>query len=217
VKATALDRSACETLAKQAAAGDASAGQRLVETLWPWWLEVVKAHRSLGGLRNSPDHVHNVIARLVAKVKTDDGHALRMYVSWQEQNPEKDFLDWIHIVTANVVRDYVREQVGSSHKDEPSPKRLLNEYSLSPILDELGRRPPITEAQTARELLEYARCQLPPDHWKALEAWLKGGTFEDIDRDLGVPAGQGRKFLRAAVATLRRQFAGQEEIDINLE
>lgn len=217
MRATEIDWLLCETLAKQAATGDASAGQRLVETLWPWWLQFVKANRSLGGMRTSRDHVHNVIAQLVAKVNRADGHTLRMYLTWREHNPEKDFRDWIRIVTANVIRDYVREQLGSSQNDEPSPKRLLNEFSLSPAIDELGRRPPITAAQTARELLEYARCRLPPDQWQALVVWLKGGSFEDIDRDLDVPAGQGRRSLRAAVATLRRQFAGQEEIDVTLE
>ncbi len=197
-----------EALAERASKGDRDACHELVAQLWPAWVEQVSNSRRMGSLTRTDDHVHNVVSRLVDKFERGHGKALRQYVEWRQRHPAKTFDDWIRIVTANVERDYVRERLGSraSAGDEPSQKRLLNEFSLSGALEALSVRPPMTMAQTARELLEFARSRLSPQQGKALERWLEGTSFEDLDRELRVPAGEGRKLLRAAVATLRRHF-----------
>jgi hypothetical protein len=124
----------------------------------------------------------------------------------------------MRIVAANLVRDYVREQMGSrrANLDEPSPKRILNEFSMSPALDELGVRPPMTAAQTARELLDFARTRLSPLQLRALALWLEGTSFDPMDQELEVAAGEGRKLLRAAVAVLRRHFAKADKEEPSL-
>jgi RNA polymerase sigma factor (sigma-70 family) len=204
----AIDAARCERLAERGAAGDENARRTLMEVLWPSLLEMVRSSRSMGSLARSADHVHEVATRLVEKLAGRDGHVLRTYAPWRNRNPERTFADWLRIVTKNAVRDYVREQVGprNADADEPSLKRLLNEFTSSPVLEEQGVRPPLTAAQTARELLEFARDRLPEPQLRVLAAWLEGASFEDIGAEAGGTAGEARKLLRAAVATLRRQF-----------
>ena len=171
-----------------------------------------------GSLANSEDHVYEVATRLVAKFGDKLDRALQLYASWRETHPGQDFGDWVRIVTANAVRDYVRQQLGSrlESSDAPSPKRILNEYTLAPVVEEQGVRPPMTQDQTARELIEYAKTRLPTDQVRALALWLEGGSFEDIDSQLRLSSGQGHRLLRAAVAVLRRHFnRGMEEIDVD--
>jgi hypothetical protein len=83
---------------------------------------------------------------------------------------------------------------------------MLNEFdALS--LEGVGARPPITAAQTARQLLEFARARLPADQLAALEQWVGGASFEEIQADLGLTdAVEARKKVRAACETLRRHF-----------
>ena len=198
-----------EPLAIRGAAGDGAACKELVERLWPVWVKTVAASRSLAPLGASEDHVHNVVAKLVEKIGRADGRGLRLYPAWRERNPGKTFEDWIHIVTTNAVRDYVRAQIGEidAGTREPSRKRLLNDFATSPLLDQLGVRPPITAAQTARQLLEYARTELPADQLQALALWIEGHAFEDIQAELRLEdAEAARKRVRAAVAAIRRKF-----------
>jgi DNA-directed RNA polymerase specialized sigma24 family protein len=204
----ALDAARCEWLVERGAAGDEVARRNLVEVLWPSLLDMVRSSRSMGPLARSEDHVHEVATRVVEKLVGRDGHVLRTYVPWRDRNHELTFVDWLRIVTKNAVRDYVREQVGPrrADADEPSLKRLLNEFASSAVLEEQGVRPPLTAAQTARELLEFARDRLPEPQVRVLAAWLEGASFEDIGAETGKTAGESRRLLRAAVATLRRQF-----------
>jgi hypothetical protein len=66
----------------------------------------------------------------------------------------------------------------------------------------------MTAAQTARQLLEFAREHLPEDQLGALMMWLEGATFEEIAEELGLGEPEAaRKTQRAAVAALRRHFA----------
>jgi hypothetical protein len=90
----------------------------------------------------------------------------------------------------------------------------LNELTCFPVLEQLGLRPPITDAQTARQLLEYARARLSPHQCGALTRWIDGATLAEIEAELqvDVPDG-GRKLVRAAVAALRRHFAGVSSDD----
>jgi hypothetical protein len=216
----ALDIARCEALADRSIAGDRDAWQELIAALWPAWLRHVRSSRAMGPLARSDDHVHDVLAKLVEKLGDRERQGLKRYRPWKEKNPDKTFEDWIHIVAARAVLDHVRSHLGQSKAsrspDEPSLKRLLNEFAASPALAELGVRPPITATQTARELLEFARTRLPPDQYEALALWADKATFEEIDEEIeGIEAGQGKRLMRAAVATLRRHFArtGDESED----
>ena len=61
-----LDVRLCERLVACILAGDRRALERLVEYLWPIWLEMVRTSRHLSGLRRSEDDVRDVAAVMVA-------------------------------------------------------------------------------------------------------------------------------------------------------
>jgi hypothetical protein len=215
--ATRIETDVCEPLARKAATGDALAAQALIEYLWPHWLELVRGNVSMGPLAASEDHVFNVATRLVAKFGEPSGRALGLYLAWRETHGGQDFGDWVRIVVKNLVRSYVREQLGAPQPsvDLPSPKRLLNDYTLAPKDEELWVRPPMTQEQTARELMEYAKLKLPAQQLQALTVWLEGGALEDLETAFKLPAGHGRRLVRAAIAVLRRHFTGAiDEIDM---
>ncbi|HEY4157498.1 MAG TPA: hypothetical protein VGM29_05350 [Polyangiaceae bacterium] len=206
--ASAADVARFEALAARAADRDEAARKELIERLWPDWISIVSSSRSMGKMARSEDHVHEVVTLAIEKLCKGDARALKLFVAWRERNADKTFFDWIRIVTKNVIRDYVREQLGSSRTpgDELSVKRLLNEFASSPALDEQSFRPPLTATQTARQLLEFAEQRLPADQLHALRSWLAGSSFEDISGELEQGTEDARKLLRAAVATLRREF-----------
>ncbi len=207
-----VDLARCEALARQASEGDAGAAHALVERLWPALQRLVRAQRSLGPLAKGEDHVHDVLAKVVEKLSAREGRQLKLYVAWRDRHADKTLADWLRIVAKNLARDHVRDHLGESRgagpDREPSAKRLLNEVAASPAWDRFGIRPPMTAAQTARQLLEYARSCLPPDQLEALTRWLDGASFEELAEELGLDdADEPRRLVRAAVAVLRRHFA----------
>jgi hypothetical protein len=142
VTGDAVDVSLCEGLAERAVQGDPGAQSELVERLWPWCLRVVRSSKSMAALARSEDHVREVAARLAEKLSKQGAHALRLFPLWKDKHPSSDFGDWMRIVVANVIRDYVREQIGNTrlHEGELSPKRLLNELTLSAAVETAGFR-----------------------------------------------------------------------------
>ncbi len=201
-----IDARRCEDLCARVLGGDDDALRLLIEHLCPHWLRMLRSRPALAALGGHEDHVEAVMAALVAKIGRPRGRGLLRYPPWRQAHPDKDFADWIRIVTANAARDYVRAHQGGSAA-EPGVKRLLNEWSRSPLIDRLGIRPPITAAQTARQLLEFARAELPAEQWRALELWLEGSDFVEMGRRLALEPDAARRLVRAAVATIRRQFA----------
>ncbi len=198
MSSASLDDRQWQELASRAAAGDEPARLELLERLWPVWTEMVRSSRSMGSFARSEDHVDAVVASLVEKIARRDGRALRRYLAWQVSHRDQTFADWNRIVTKNAVQT----QAG-----EPSAKRLLNEFAMSPAADEeRGHRPPFTAAQTARELLDFAVSRLPAEHLRALRQWLAGASFEEIGRAEGEPAAEARRRVRAGIAVLRRHF-----------
>ena len=198
---------------RRVAAGDRAAFDALAERLWPEWLRLAAASRTMGRYARSEDDVREIAARLLEKLKKDDFHALRSYPPWHERHPDKGFEDWLRIVATNTMRDFVRERRGASGSDgggegEPSVKRLLNEFAESLPLEGLGARPPMTAEQTARQLREFAERRLEPRQLAALGAWLEGASFEEMRDALGLAdAAEAKRLVRAAVAVLRREFA----------
>lgn len=198
----------------RAADGDPGVWRELAEHLWPFWQHVVRASRAMGPLARSEDHVHDVVAALVEKLGPEGGAALGLYPAWRSANPGKTFADWIAIVTAYAVRDHVRRTLGrrkARDPELPSPKRLLNEFVTSPAADDpvLAVRPEMTAAQTARQLVAWAEDRLAPEQRSALMMWLAGAEVDEIGEALCAgDAEGGRRLLRAAVAVLRRRFAG---------
>ena len=206
-----IDVPLCEELASRAAEGDPEARRRLVEALWPVWIGMVRVNRSMGPLARSDEHVHNVVGKLVEKLGRLDGRALRRYGEWRKAHGDRTFEDWIKIVTKNAIRDYVRQQLGRSviSDEKITPTHLINELTASPLVESLGVRPPITAAQTARELLEFAAANLPVEQVAALRLWLDGADDDEIARAQGISPNDARKLLRAGIAVLRRRFGAR--------
>jgi hypothetical protein len=199
-----------EDLVRRALDGGEVARDALVAALWPHAVEAAAQSRSLGRLRTSEDHVRDVALAVVEKIAREQGRGLRQYGSWLERNPDRTFDDWLRIVVSNAARDHVRKLLGPRKSDDdiPSVKRLLNELAGSPLLEQLGNRPPMTAQQTAQQLLEFARSRLPGDQYRALTLWIDGGEFEAIAAELGLDGEDAaRKLVRAATAVLRRHFA----------
>lgn len=204
-----FDVGVAETLALRAAVGDESAFHDLVALVWPELGRSMQSSRRLAAAGASDDGPHDVALRLMEKLRHDDFRALRLYREWRARHPEKTFLDWLRIVAANTTRDYLRELRGQSANDGvPTPKQLLNVFSAVSSAEDLGTRPPMTWAQTARQLLEFAANRLPEAQRRALEQWLTGADFDEIAKSHGLESGeQARKSVRAAIAILRREFA----------
>jgi hypothetical protein len=204
--AGALDVGLCESLAARVSGGDGDARRLLLEHLWPVWLKMVAGSRRMGSLARSEDHVRNVAVHLIEKLEAVGNKGFRQWLDWRERNPDKTFGDWLRILTVNTIRDYVREQLGGRPEsaDEPSAKRLLNEFASSLGTNDRGVRPPITAAETARELFEFARARLPNEQFVVLALWLEGKSFDEMRT--ASPA-EAQRLLRAGVAVLRRHFA----------
>jgi hypothetical protein len=131
------DAEQAEQLALSAADGSVEAARDLIGVLWPMWLRLVKASPAMRGMQATDDDVANVLLRLVEKIK--NGRSLGLYAPWRERNPDKSFADWVRIVTANAVRDYVkfhsrrpRLELDGDEGTVASPKRVLNEFMRSP-------------------------------------------------------------------------------------
>lgn len=202
---TESDAQAQAELALRAASGNVEAFERLMQLLWPELLRWIGTSRRMRALGASQDDVRDVGTAVLEKLQRDGYHALSTYRDWQERHPDKSFHDWLRIVAANVVRDRARGQ--RARQSTESPTRLLNELVAALPVDRLGARPPMTDAQTARQLLEFARGRLPEPQLSALYAWLQGASFEEI-AERGEPANaeEARRVVRAAIATLRREF-----------
>lgn len=210
LKRIEIDNPQCEAWIERGTAGDAAACQSLIEYLWPIWLAIVHSSKGIQLLPNAEDGIHDVVATLVEKLGQPGGRGLSLYLPWRQRNPDKQFEDWLRIVTQNTIRDYLREKVGArgAASKEFGVKRLLNEFAAAPVFEELGVRPPVTLAQTARELIEFARQRLPPRQLTVLEAWLSGASFDEIATEQQSSAEEARQLLRSSVAVLRRYFAG---------
>jgi hypothetical protein len=209
-----IDAALCETLASRASAGDGGAWRELVGHLWTPAVRIVAASRAMRRFGASQDHVKDVVTNVFGKLGDHGARGLKLYAPWHERNPDKAFPDWIRIVLANAARDYVRDHAGESpqvERKEMSVRRLLNQFSTSGAVEEIGERPAITEALTARQLRSYAERHLGADECRVLTLWIEGSGFEEIAAQLGHADGEvARKQLRAAIAVLRRKFARDE-------
>lgn len=203
--ALSIDNQLCETLAQRGSLGDLEACREMVKHLWPEWEKMVRSSRRMGVLATSEDHVRNVVTRLVPKFSK---HGLGLYKQWRSSNQDKAFVDWMRIVVSRVELNYVESQLGPIRRQDehPSPKKFLNEFTVSEPAAELGNRPPYTDQATAEGLLRFARERLPAGQFQALSLWINDEPFDRIAVALGIEESKARSLQRAAVAVLRRHF-----------
>jgi hypothetical protein len=181
--------------------GDAEAWSGLMEQAWPLVARQVAASRSLGPLRRSADDRNEVASLVFSRLRRDGFRALRLFGGWRARHPDKEFGDWLAIVTANVIRDHVSRRLAAG----TAVDRLLD--TLTDSLAEHGTgavRPPFTRSAAARQLLERARRTLPPEQLGPLESWLRGHDFEEI-ASMHRLAGEkdAQRKIRAALGRLR--------------
>jgi hypothetical protein len=198
--------------------GDGTAWKQFVAELEPLLIQLLRRSRTLGPMRHNVDDCRAVMISVLERLKKDDYRGLRLYEPWVDANPGKDFGDWIRIVTVNLARDHVSSRLGAAaHGDDEAPlnKRMLNTLaSLLPGDDDhrLAFRPLMTNAQVARELLEYAVRELDPKQLVALRRWMDGASFAEVATELGLAAPRDAdKLVRAALARLRRRFGGHAD------
>ena len=194
--------------------GDAAAWQELVVRLEPLLIELLRRGRTLGPLRHSVDDCRAVMISVLERLRKDDFRGLRLFPPWAEVNPQKNFGDWIRIVTVNIARDHMSARLGEAGSDEaPLNKRMLNTLaSLLPTDDDyrLAFRPSMTDVQMARELLEYAARSLESMQLRALRRWMDGASHNEIAQELVLASPRDAdKLVRAALARLRRHFGGR--------
>jgi len=203
------------------AAGDRAAGSSLVEALWQPLLEHVGAQRVIRASAAAEDHAHDVAVTVVDRILSGD--LVAKYLAWKrEQGTSERFLHWIFTVAERAAADHMRGQLGrskrisasatSAGKGErlPSQKRFLNEFTLSlSDTSEGSTRPPFTNVQAIKELVEFATKRLPLEQLRVLELWLEGSVASEIEAALELEAGAAEALRRAAIATLRRHFLRQ--------
>lgn len=194
-----LDLDACEALLRGAPAGGSETRRRIALLLVPWWTEQLRAQ--------SPDDANEIVTTLLGKLSGFGASELASYEAWRARHPTRTLEDWLRIVLANATRDQARRVRRAARLEAPSRKRWLNELArIEP--DELGQRPPVTAAQTARELLEFARDHLTGEQLTILDGWLRGATLDELAENGNVgSADHARRKLRAALAMLRRRFS----------
>jgi hypothetical protein len=216
-----LDNSGLAALAgyvPRVVGGDDAAWKELVVQLEPHLIALLRRSRTLGPMRHNVDDCRAVMISVLERMKKDDYRGLRLFQPWVAANPEKDFGDWIRIVTVNMARDHVSSRLGDAARSDDEPplnKRMLNTLaSLLPSDDDhrLAFRPLITNDQLARELMEYAVRTLDPVQLRALTLWIQGGSFEELATELDLPRPQdATRLVRAALARLRRHFGDQAD------
>jgi hypothetical protein len=198
--------------------GDEAAWRELAARLEPLLIQLLRRTRTLGPMRHNVDDCRAVMTRVLERLSKDDYRGLRLFRSWVDAHPGKDFGDWIRIVTVNLARDHVSSRLGVAERaddDVPLNKRMLN--TLASLLlggddERLAFRPLMTQVQLARELLEYAERALDPAQLRALRGWMDGASFADLAAELGLPSPRDAdKLVRAALARLRRHFGDQRD------
>jgi DNA-directed RNA polymerase specialized sigma24 family protein len=212
-----FDGPACERLLAAVRSTADPAWRQLAALLWPEITRMVCGSRGMTVLGRSDDHVRDVALLVLEKLGKDGCRAAHLLAPWREAHPGKTLGDWLRIVTANVVRDYVRDRSGRGARGdrrapataaEPLDKRLL--HSLATLLPDDDDLPPAealsaTSGHAARQLAAWAESRLPRDQLAALSAWLQGTTFQEMAAEYGLAdAAAAKRLVRAAVASLRR-------------
>jgi DNA-directed RNA polymerase specialized sigma24 family protein len=197
-----VDDEEIEKLVEAAAAQDEAAWQSLWEAVNPQLLKIVAQPRFLGRLGQVEDDRHNIVLQVMAR--------LRMYLDARAQNPRLKFMSWLRVVAKRVGIDYLRahpDYVRRHDAGASEPGRWVDAGTLPPSSQLKGDRPPVTNAGTAHELLQFAKGAVPEDQVRALEMWLQSESFEDIARTLGLASPQvAEKTVRATIERLRRRF-----------
>src|SRR5262245_64754220 len=96
-----------EQLVAAAAAADKDAWQRLWAAIEPPLSKIIAQPRFLGRLGQREDDRRNIVVQVMARLRADDFHRLRLYLEAREGNPRLRFLSWLRVVAKRVGIDYM--------------------------------------------------------------------------------------------------------------
>lgn len=198
-------------LVARACDGDEEAWQAAWRWIDPRLSALVAQPRFLARLSRQEDDRRGVVLAVMEKLRESDHRRLKLFEKARSGNPGLSFMAWLSVVTKRVAIDYLRahpeyldqrRQRGAEAAGAwVSVQALPSEWRMP------GKRPPVTAAGTARQMLAFARRELPVPQQRALERWVEGDSPAEIAQALGLadPAAAER-ILRAALERLRRKF-----------
>jgi DNA-directed RNA polymerase specialized sigma24 family protein len=196
-----------EQLVAAAATEDEHAWQALWTEIEPQLSRIVAQPRFLGRLGQREDDRHNIVVAVMGRLRANRLDRLRLYLAAKHDNPRLRFMSWLRVVAKRVGIDYLRahpEYVRRTREDASTPGRWIEPATLPPASQLAGERPPVTDHNTVRELLEIART-FPAAQRRALELWASSESFAAIAHALGMatPA-EAERTVRSAIERLRR-------------
>jgi DNA-directed RNA polymerase specialized sigma24 family protein len=207
--AEAMAHPTLEALVEQVLAGDAAAWQALWRGLAPKLDAMLRRVGFLGRLASSEDHRRSVAVEVMARLTQHDHARLRRYAEARLESPTLNLVAWLTVVVKRVAIDYLRAQpeyIDRRKQPGATAPGGWRELATLPPDSQLPRiQTSITSRAAARQLLEVAGALLDADQRQALAAWLEGRSFEEIARDLALPAPrEAEKKVRAALERIRR-------------
>jgi DNA-directed RNA polymerase specialized sigma24 family protein len=210
-----MSKADAEELIERILGGDDGAWSRLWQLVEPRLYATLRRPYFLGPLSQREDDCRNVVLQVMERLKAGDYARLRTFMAARREKPGLVFMAWLLVVAKRVAIDYMRsheEYVDRRHEvgaSRPGAWRVIDSWvadSRAP-----GARPSITAEATAHEILARAGF-LPPLQQRTLAAWLAGRTWAEIAAEEGLASERdAEKALRAALASLRRQFPREEE------
>jgi hypothetical protein len=199
-----------EALVLASIEGDELAWKRLWRALEPGLLRLLAQPHVFGRLCNREDDRRDVVVAVMARLRANDFHRLRLYVEAKRANPELRFFTWLRVVAKRVGIDHIRAHPEWMRRSEPeasAPGRWIDPETLPPPSRIAAARPAMTNHQAVRELLAHARDTIDAEPLRALELWSSGENFDEIAAHLKLAnSGQAQKTVRAAIERLRRSF-----------
>lgn len=199
-----------EALVAAAASADERAWQALWRVIEPPLLRIVAQPQFLARLGQREDDRRNIVVAVMARLRGDNFQRLRVYLEARRENPRLRFISWLRVVAKRVGIDYLRAHPDYVRRTDPNastPGRWVDAGTLPPASQLVGGRPPVTNRETARKLLEFVAGAVPEAQARALELWAHGESFAEIARAIGLAsAREAEKSVRAALERLRRKY-----------
>jgi DNA-directed RNA polymerase specialized sigma24 family protein len=204
-----VDDDEIQRLVRAALSGDTEAWQRLMAIIKPELTKIVARPRFLGRLGRNEDDRDNIVVDVIARLEADGFRRLQLFLDAVKANPQLKFMSWLRVVAKRVGVDYMRahpEYLRRYEADASTPGEWVKQGTLPPASELRGNRPPVTMLGTAHKLLEYARGTVTEEQYRALEAWTKGESFDEIAKTQNLTARDVERSVRAVLERLRRKF-----------
>jgi DNA-directed RNA polymerase specialized sigma24 family protein len=154
---------------------------------------------------------------VMARLRQNDFQRLKLYRAERLRKPTLALMPWLSVVAKNVGVDYLRAHpnfVATGNRGRSERRgEVLDPQPLPPASRGPGARPQLTGEISARQMLDWARRNLPGDQCRALQLRIENDRSDgDIAREMGLATAEAaQRLVRAAEARLRRQFRGAEE------